>query len=458
MSVLDFGAHYDEETLIRVAEAADPVEDAHIAACHDCRAAVDEYRDMLSCIGDEAVWDERPLDETPNPQTIATLRSFVEQMQREDAEAEPLVAELLAGTREEWMPRLMADAKFRTPGVVRKLIASMPLVVRSKPNDAVVVAALAAEIAANPSRSDDIVATRLHGAALRELSFANIYVGNYDDALTAARAAADLFDRCFVPDHEHGRLAVLNAEIARSSNRVSEGLAHAEEAVRVFTETADLRRIVDAVSLKASLLARRHDFAAAIILAQGLLNSNDYVLSDTHRAMLHMNLGYYFRENGQFPESLHHLQLAASILDELHMVSEAVRTRWNVAAVLKSAGRIADATARFEAVMREFTALGMAGAAALVALDLAEIALARQDFDEVEKLCRSAIHQFSISGFAYSERAATALALLGDASKQKRASLQMLRSVAQYVRRLPQEPKLEFAVASAPIESPQNFG
>ena len=52
----------------------------------------------------QEAWD-RPAAE-PVRATITNLRAFADRMTDEDSRAETILQELLAGSREEWMPRL----------------------------------------------------------------------------------------------------------------------------------------------------------------------------------------------------------------------------------------------------------------------------------------------------------------------------------------------------------------
>jgi tetratricopeptide (TPR) repeat protein len=450
MTMLIVDSHYDEETLIRVAEAAVEIEDPHLNACDDCRIAVDEYRDMLSCMSDEVIWDQRPIDDTPNPQTIATLRAFVEDMHREDAEAEPLVAELLAGSREEWMPRLMADEKYRTAGVVRKLIAAMETAIRRMPDDAVAIAPLATYIADELPHSE--TGEQLRGSAWRESAFVHLYVGNYKTAVDASREAATAFTGCVAASYDEARLAVLDAQIARAFDDVDSGLHFISRAESVFAGVDDPSRLVSTTTVKAALLGRAGRYHEAIALMTGVLASRGDILSTEQSATLHVNLGYAYREVAEFADALRHLEIAAFMLDEMQRRADGARTRWNVAVVLLRAGRLREAAERLTSVVHEFMELGMHGPGALAALDLAETCLLDGDFDAVEVHCRRAIEQFTNTGLTYSDRARTALALLCEASEKRKASVALVRRISRYISELPTNPRLEFAFLEPPLE------
>lgn len=441
------GEHFDEETLIEFAEDR-PEQDTypHLSECTECLTAVEQYRTMINCMSEDATWDSHPIDETPNPETIATLRSFVDRMQQEDAEAEPLVAELLAGPREEWMPRLMADPKYRTAGVVRKLIAAMPTTVRSSPRGAEVVATIATTIA---DGLDDYARDQLEllrGCAWRERAFADFYVGEHDDASRAAVAAFRAFAECPAADYEIARLKVLNALLCRDDEQIAHGMTQLEEAAAYFVASGQFDRVVSSLITKTALLARTGDFRAATELTQRLLSGYDAILTDVQRATLHANLGYYSSELGNFTAALREFEVAAFMLDGLDMKGDAIRNRWNVAVVFERAGKIDQALQRLLEVAAEFESLGMSGSAAQAALGAAQIYVAREKYEAVEAICERALEQFRRTGLANSSRAMTAVALLREASRRRDIPVTLLHTVAASIRDLPDSARTQATV------------
>jgi hypothetical protein len=93
------------------------------------------------------VWDSAEVRLDPVPATIANLRAFADRMAYEDAAADAILPELLAGQREEWMPRLMAHPEWRTAGVVRRLVGAIDRALATMPPDAVGITTLATEVA-----------------------------------------------------------------------------------------------------------------------------------------------------------------------------------------------------------------------------------------------------------------------------------------------------------------------
>src|ERR1700746_2716068 len=113
--------HYDEEVLIGLLEEGD--QDAHVPNCDPCAGTLESLREVTGALRDDSVWDQRPLTETPSPQTKNLLRSFAAVARAEDAAAGPIVAQLVAASAEERTALLAQNPGWRTAGVARKLLA-----------------------------------------------------------------------------------------------------------------------------------------------------------------------------------------------------------------------------------------------------------------------------------------------------------------------------------------------
>ena len=85
--------------------------------------------------------------------------------------------------------------------------------------------------------------------------------------------------------------------------------------------------------------------------------------------------------------------------------------------------------------------------AALASLDVAELLLAQDRYEEVEEICRSTMQAFELAGLSYTARALTALAYIREAAIQRRADRTLVRNVREYIRELPRQPNLLFAYA-----------
>jgi hypothetical protein len=172
-----------------------------------------------------------------------------------------------------------------------------------------------------------------------------------------------------------------------------------------------------------------------------------------------MNLGVYSRELGNVNTALEQFKVAAFGFEELGVVTEAARMRWNIAVLLKANGDLSNAERELRQVIGDFETLGMYGTAAVATVDLAELKILQHRPEEVAQLCRFAMRQFEYGGIAYSSRALAALALLREAAESPSVPLGLVRSVRAYLDVLPSQPTLEFAYAPHSAESlHQNLG
>ena len=100
--------HYDDETLLGFLEQGRSAADEHLTACSPCHEKLESFRTITGILHEHDVWDRAEVRRDPVPGTIASLRAFADRMAFEDAAAETILPQLLAGAREAWMPRLMA--------------------------------------------------------------------------------------------------------------------------------------------------------------------------------------------------------------------------------------------------------------------------------------------------------------------------------------------------------------
>ncbi|HVE70276.1 MAG TPA: tetratricopeptide repeat protein [Thermoanaerobaculia bacterium] len=437
--------HYDDEALIAMLEADRVDSDGHLPSCTVCNEKVESYRLISTALRDKDVWDTRAVLSKPVPETIATLRAFADRMSAEDTAAAQILPELLAGPREEWMPRLREHPEWRTAGVVRGLVDEMRRVVSIMPPDALTMTLLATEIADHLNQGSPSTLNRLRGLAWRDHAYALFYTGAFTDALAATERAESMLDNAPVDEYDRARIRVISA-LAR---RAQEDLDGATSAIRFSSDT--FARFRDFSQLAAARVAEVH-----ILFSRGELDAARVILHDLDTRIaqdgdpnLHArvlgNLGYCYWRLGRIDEALLHHEMAASLLETIGIPTEAARVGWNVASILAAAGRVADARVRLHGLHARFSELGMSSEAALVNLDIAEILIASGDFTGVQAICRAAMSSFETAGIPYTARALTALAYIREAAQQKTVTTAHVKHVRDYLRKLPHEEKLLFA-------------
>lgn len=447
--------HYDDEALISLIGNDRIATDTHLQACPPCTAKIESFQMISDALCDQDIWDTAAVRSEPVPSTIANLRAFADHMSDEDTRAEAILQELLAGSREEWMPRLDAHPEWRMAGVVRRLVAHANARVVAMPPDAVAMMALATTVSDALDASDysaDTIA-RVRGAAWRETAYALFYTGQFSDAEAALCTSERHLSSCLVNEYDLARLNVVRALVLRPLARLEEAVHAAEYGAATFLRFADANRTVAAQVTKAQLLFSRERFAEAVTLLEQVEGQFEAAVDVQTQLVVLNNLAYAYRKLDQTDLSKLYYDMVIAIYDERGMATESARTRWNVAAITASYGDLADALRRFEEVAREFDRLGMTSESALVSLDRAEILLSQGRYEDVELLCRHAISLFERAGLIYTARALTALAFIQEAARHRAANPVLIRQVREYLKRLPSQPNLLFAPSLTPFET-----
>lgn len=436
--------HYDEEVLVSFVDSPDAMkQDAHLASCATCRESLEAYRETAEILADAAVWNEQQLSEAPNPATIATLRAFADRLGREEAEAEAVLAEMLRTSRESWLPQIEAHPEWRTVGMVRRLIKSVERAVQTMPPDAVELGRVATAIADAFDRAtyDADVIDKTRGAAWRTYAYALHYSGDIVAALSAVETAEDALAGCLVADYDAARVAVVRAYVLRSLEETGAALEGVAKSAAVFDAHGDKAQSAIAAFAYAYVLLKEHQYRPALEIFQRLLRETT---DPNMPRLLHHNVGFCHRELGEFEPALQQYQIALEAFRETGSASLVARAEWNIAGVLLAAGRVKDAYPRLIAARETLASLGMHNEAALANLELAEVLLAQERYDEIDTLCGEVMRYYEGAGLAYGRHAMAALAYMQEAARARKATVQLVRNVRYYVTRLPEQPNLLF--------------
>ena len=437
--------HYDDEALIALIESNRASSDAHLPSCNDCSAKAESFQMIADSLHDADVWDNREIRTEAVPSTVATLRAFADRMAADDTAAAAILEELLAGTREEWMPRLRQHPEWRTAGLVRKLLVRAYDSVMMMPPDAVEMTRMATDVADGLPVDSTRTVYQTRAAAWRDHAYSLYYTGRFPDAAQAIRTAEGHLAHCTIDDYERARLGIVRALVDRAFERFDEAVAAAVSSTAAFTRFGDAHRQASARLAHVHLLFSRADYVAADRILRELdVQLRDSDQFDTHARVLG-NLGFCAWKLKNLEEAIRFYEMSSAMHASIGVVTEQVRHQWAMALMLAEAGRLQDAHTRLRKLLPEMERLGMTSEAALNALDMSELLLAQERYEEVEDLCRAAISMFERAGVAYTRRALTALGFIHEAVQQRTASTKLVRHVREYIRRLPAQPTLLFA-------------
>src|SRR5581483_3848799 len=336
--------------------------------------------------------------------------------------------------------------EWRSAGLARKLSAQSYAALDRMPPDALEITAMAVDVAEHLDASQYLEETRrqLLGTAWRERAYGLFYVGRFHEALAACDRADLAFEECIGGDYERARVALTRALALRPLDRIDEGEELVRWAAAVFREYGDVERVVLAVITGVQMLARRHQYRAAIERLREAEADHGDALSLQARATLEGNLAYCYRMLGDTGRAIAHYHLASVLHQELGSATEALRDRWNIAGLLMVAGDAAEALRALEAVRPELETFSMMSEVNVLDLERAELLVAMERFDEAIAICLALRTRLAESGLSTSTRALTAVAYLAEALQSRAATAKVVRHVREYVRRLPEEPELLF--------------
>ena len=444
-----FERHYDDETLIGLLSTnpAETVRDPHLSICSSCSESLASYRAISSVLGEEAAWDLRDLRLEPVPATITALRSFAAAAADSEEVAAEALATLLALPEDQWLPAVTADGEMRTPAVVAALVTESEKILHNVPLRSLAAARLAARVAEMlpPDAYPRDVVARARGAAGRQLAYAAFYTGDFPLAVEALEPAQKALETCVVNEYDLARLAIVRTLVFSAQERYTEAMAEARRAAATFEAFGDRSRYAAARVAEAFALMSQHRWREAFPILEMVETRYGADLDNDSRANVLANLALCHGQLGNVSEALNHYPVASAIYEEIGNVTEAVRTRYNIADLLAQSGRHKDAKVRFREVHQEFTRLGMTDMAVAAGLGLAELLIAENAFAEAESLCLTALEQIERAGLSTTTPARTALSFLREAAASRRATPETVRHVRSYITRLPSEPALLFA-------------
>ncbi len=400
---------------------------------------------LIDALTDADVWSAGYENE-PDASILAAVRDAAALVEDEDAAADAVLVSLLEGPREHWMKRLSEHPEWRSAGLSRKLSAQSYPALDRMPPDALAITELAVEVGQHleAARYSDDVCRQLLGTAWRERAYALFYVGRFHESLTACDRADAAFAGCIGDDYERARVALTRALALRPLDRLDEAESLARWASNVFADYGDVERVVLAAITDAQMLAKRHDYRAALERLLEVEAAHGDELSAKARATLEDNLGYNYRMNGDVERSIARYGRAAALHEELGSATESLRVRWNLASLLMLTGKPEEALRALQEIRPELAAFAMMSEVGVLDLERTELLVAMERYDEAIAICLDLRSRLASSGLATSTRALTAVAYLTEALQSRAATTKIVQHVREYVKRLPAEPELLF--------------
>lgn len=233
----------------------------------------------------------------------------------------------------------------------------------------------------------------------------------------------------------------IEAVLRRSERRFSEALKRIDEALAL--EHGDLRaQMLLSKSAIFHALGEPKGSAAALAEAAPLL---DPIREPRHALGLRYNLVEDLVLLGSFEEANARLNEVQTLADGLGEELQLLRVTWLRGKVAAGMGRKADAETAFRQVRYHFRANQLAYDYALVSMDLALVLLEEGRSGEVTKLAEEMLWLFE--ALRVQREALAALNLFCKAARQGAATVDMVRRIGRFLKRLEYDPGLTFDAA-----------
>jgi len=437
--------HYDEVALQDYLDDPDAIAgraalERHLAACAQCRGALEELRAFDVTLSSDAVWDAAgTASSADTPEAVRALEAL---LAAEDAEAERLLRPLLGSPAIFRRAGITALPFMRTAGIVRTLCAEARQLRERQPMHALLVADAAIAIA------DQLSASRYPAALLDELrgngwyERANVlrYLGRYPEALDALDISARAFGRSLVSAFTGATVDYLRSVIYVELDRYDDARRLARRSARVFRQFGENERFVHARIVEASVLFHEDRMADARALFLSLIPIAKTFARPETLARLFANAANCELRLGAFDSAESYLSRALSLYEALGLETGKIRTRWNIGSLRIAAGDVREGLVRLREARREFEQIGAHTDAALVTLEIVEALLStgeRRAAREAAELCSGLAESFAAVGMT--GNALTALAFLRQAFESGQATPDLVRHIRQYIETRPDQ-------------------
>lgn len=417
--------------------------EAHLAACHDCRAALEELRVFESALRDPESW--RGVSSIPV--LPEELRVFAARAAAEDAEAAQLLDEFkepAAAARFVWTD-IPAKAEYQSGGVARLLCKMANGMCERDPLYALKLAEAAGIISAGlPDQSYPRKTIHsLRGDAQKERANAFRFLGRLSEALDAITVAEREYRT--LPHEGIGLIAVkyVRGVIQYEQDDLEAAERSAHEAADAALHFGAADRYMSARYLLGQILLDRGEFTTALRVFESILQYGTQKGDLLWIARASQAVGACDLELGRHREASRYLHEALRIFADLDFGPEVTRTHWTIARLIFAEGNANEAIYRLRRTILEFTEHEMLTDAAVVAVELAEMLHATGRLREIPKVLSNVVQTFMDSGKLTS--ALTALAYLKEAATSGMMTSQLVAYVRRFVLRAERRPELLFA-------------
>ena len=382
----------------------------------------------------------------PNPQLVAEFAEIARRMQDERVAAVSVVDRLLRDTPAEQWSELSERAELRTAGALEKLGSYVTQALGRDPRQALTAAQLAASIC--ESLSDPyppVVVAQLCAHAAKDLAKALLYLGRFDEALSALDRAEARVAPYGALAHDLAIVRVVRATLLHEINRYDDAFALLAECKEVFREHHDNKRLLLCGINEGVLLHRMRRYREAreayLLLLPATADSGDR----DAMACLYNVIGHCSVDLGDFSAAEMYLSRAIEMFHALGQPLQAAKAELGRGRMFVRRGDINRGIAHLRPIRADFMRHRMVEEAGLCGLEIVDALLVRGSAGDAEALARQIIAEFTTASL--NQRAISALGYLTEAIAARKASRDMVTTVREYIVSLRTSPERTFVFA-----------
>lgn len=422
--------------------------EAHVAACDECRTALEEIRRFDGTLQEPDTWVAAQQGTDARAQE---LRAFVVRAKEEDAAAVALLKDFEspeAAANFVWED-VAGKPDYQTGGVARRLCTLANSMCERQPLYALSLAEAATRIAdLLPDASyPRTTIHELRGEARKEQANAFRFLGRFADALKALDAAEEEYGQ--LPLEGVGMVAVhfVRAQVLHEQDQLDDAEVLARQSAASALHLGETDRFMRARHLQGEILGTRGLFADAAEIFASVLAYGEQHEHALWIARESLTVGLCQIELRSLPEASRLLHRALRLFSDLDLPPEVTRTGWAIARLYFAEGKAAEATYRLRTAIQELTRFGILTDAAIAAVDLAEMLHTLGRTREIPKLLTGVVQTFTAAGKLTG--ALTALAYLKDAAAAGQIAPAAFLHVRRFLTRAERQPELLFAPPAA---------
>jgi len=440
-------SHYTEDELSAYALRPEAIPDRetveqHVAACGECRDALDVIEAFDIALRDPLPWEvagSMPVRREVPRQLLDQARALA----AADAHASALVMPLVDSAIRFREARIDDDPRFFTLAVIRQLCKVANGMHERQPQFGLVLADTALSIGGKLPEALQAKSAWYVGTAWKERANALRYLGRFreaEKALDRAEAAFESDDH--VEPFDLAVVAYVRATVCCEMERFDEVIAFARSASATFHVYGDTRRYLSALMAEAVgyYSVRRYREATPLFERVATLGRSAGETGILARALA--NAANCYARLHEYDKAGAYYADAIAVIDELDLPTESARLLWTRAELKVEQGDYEEGLAGLEHSRVLLNQLGMANDSALATLDLVAGLLAAGQPERVPELCRAISVTFSSEGMMRSAK--KALAYLREAVTSGEATPEAVRHVRAFLDRLPGHPHEEF--------------